>query len=759
LSPRTLIPVLLVFCLAAFSQEPPVRHPVEAATFAANPCAWLPTNIPHADAVAGICQYAMSLPQKMPNFVCDQDASRYRGKNKVPFDLVTASVRYEDGNESYSEIKVNGQPAPAAITQRPGLWSTGEFGSNLRSIFEPQNQTLFEFMRDSTWNGRAAWVFTYRIVKQDVPLWRLHGDGHVLAPPYHGELWVDQKTGELLRFGSVASDIPPTFPTSAAALQIDYLAVSFADGSSFVLPEDFTVTTTVRGQEATRNLVQFRNCHKFRAKSRMVLNVPAGAVSPGFVEDEKASLGQSPEMQFEENEKIYDILREQAVREDAARLELESSSDLRAASAAEISNALKMQRQRQNNHAEPRTEARNAPPSAPPLTTLKVSVRLVPVSVVLRDDRGNAMGDLRKEDFQLFDNGKLQVISSFSVEKSAEAGDHATAGKNPAGAVETFIPQSAPPSARRYVAYVFDDIHGASGDLAQARDAATRHISTLAPDDQTGLFTTSGEIALDFTADRETLRKNLQRIRQHAPVHGPSCPLMTEYMSDLIVNHNDLEALGTATQDAINCAFAGMASTPAERERAEQLAKSAAFEMVATSSAAKQNTLNVLEQVVRRTAAAPGSRIIVLVSPGFLSLTPETRQSVTELVDQAVRANIVVHTLDVRGLYTPGQDANMSHPANPVYRLGLDRDAALTQSEVMAELAYGTGGTFFHNNNDLNEGFRRTASAPECVYILGFSPQKLDGKFHQLTVKLARPEKLTVQARSGYYALPSSPAQ
>ena len=101
----------------------------------------------------------------------------------------------------------------------------------------------------------------------------------------------------------------------------------------------------------------------------------------------------------------------------------------------------------------------------------------------------------------------------------------------------------------------------------------------------------------------------------------------------------------------------------------------------------------------------------------------------------------------------------MSHPADPVLRAGLDRDEALAQTDVMAELAYGTGGTFFHNNNDVDEGFRRTADAPEYIYVLGFSPQKLDGKFHKLSVKLAVPEKLTVQSRQGYYALTPQSAQ
>jgi hypothetical protein len=513
-STSILFPFLLCLplCLPSFVQESPARRPVEAVTFAANACAWLPANIPHAEAVAGVCQYAMSLPQKMPNFICDQDASRYRGKNKVPFDLVTASVRYEDGNESYSEIKVNGLLAPTAITQRPGLWSTGEFGSNLRSIFDLRNQALFTFVRETKWGDHAAWIFAYHIVKQNNPLWRLHGGNEVLAPPYQGELWIDQKTGELLRFSSVATDIPKTFPTAAAALQIDYADVPFADGSSFVLPADFTVTTSVRGRETMRNLVQFRNCHKFRAKSRMVLSVTASAPPEGSLADEDASSALSPEMQLEENEKIYAILREQAVREDAAWLEAESSAELEAAAAAEVSRLNVLDSDGKNNQPEPLAQTNDASLPAislplaatgEPLTTLKVSVKLVPVTVVLRDSKGNVMGNLRKEDFQLFDNGKPQEITSFSVEGSGAGPGTGKPGLGKsANAVAAFVGPSQPAAALRSVAYIFDDIHAAFGDLVQARDAALRHIAALRSEDRAAVFTTSGEIGLDFTANR-----------------------------------------------------------------------------------------------------------------------------------------------------------------------------------------------------------------------------------------------------------------
>jgi hypothetical protein len=75
-------------------------------------------------------------------------------------------------------------------------------------------------------------------------------------------------------------------------------------------------------------------------------------------------------------------------------------------------------------------------------------------------------------------------------------------------------------------------------------------------------------------------------------------------------------------------------------------------------------------------------------------------------------------------------------------------------SDLMAELASGTGGTFFQNSNSYDEGFRRIAAAPEYLYLLGFSPQNLksDGSFHTLKVSLKNVPSLSLTARRGYYA-------
>ena len=527
-----------------------------------------------------------------------------------------------------------------------------------------------------------------------------------------------------------------------------YESVAFEDGSSFVLPTDFSVSTHYLGEEAKRNSVRLTNCHKFRAKVRMLFNPPSNLTMDDA--SHRAANSALIQQELEQNDQIYAILREQALREDTARIELDHTLELNAATAGALMRLAALEKQRQKSLTLMASTKRPPSGAEESLTTLRVDVKLVPVSVVLRDSSGRAVGNLRKENFQLFDNGRPQVITSFSAENNAVA----RAQKRESTPGETqLILNGSPPQVVRSVAYVFDDIRTTFEDLGRARDAAARLLSALRPEDRAAVFTTSGQVALDFTSDRQALQTVLKSLRPHPLLSGTHCPPVSEYMADLIVNQDDRETLSVATQDAVNCAFGGMAKSPAELARAEQVAKATAFEILNASNAENQSTLGVLREVARRTAAALGSRSIVIVSPGFLAFTPDARQSIAELIDHAVRANIVVNTLDVRGLYTVGLAPNAMHPSDPVRRVRLDRDEASARDDVMADLAYSTGGAFFHNNNDLDEGFRLTADAPDYVYVLGFTPQKLDGKFHKLKVKLAGPERFSVQARQGYYAL------
>ncbi len=389
--------------------------------------------------------------------------------------------------------------------------------------------------------------------------------------------------------------------------------------------------------------------------------------------------------------------------------------------------------------------------------TFRVRVNLVLVRVVVRDQQGKVVPNLHKEDFQLSDNRKPQIISTFSVETPESRVVATTTSADPnvpvdpeaAKAVAAALPQ-------RFVSVVFDDQHLTMQDAMFVRTSAGRFLDSLAASDRVGIYSTSGQFTQEFTDDHELLRKSLLKIIPHSPTAGlHECPDISYYEADLIQNQNDPQALAVATEDAVQCAFGGDERQIAP---ARAMAQGMAVAVVGREDSSTEYALRHMEEVMRRLATMPGQRIMVFVSPGFITSTLHLEFS--GLVDRATKANIVVNTIDARGLYTP----DMGDVADPASGPGTYRTAGykgtyavaaqLAQEDVLAELADGTGGTFFHNRNDVDEGMREAGAAPAMTYLIGFSPQnmKLDGSLHTLKVSFVHKTNYKIQARHGYFA-------
>lgn len=391
-------------------------------------------------------------------------------------------------------------------------------------------------------------------------------------------------------------------------------------------------------------------------------------------------------------------------------------------------------------------------------TKIEVNVNAVLVPVVVRDSQGHTVGNLKKEDFQVLDKKKPQAITGFSIERRLEVqrfGTAADPGPGKPDASQPPAPAPAPDHAaagpERFIVFLFDDLHLTAGDLTQLQRAASTMIAgSLAESDLAAVVSMSGTSS-GLTRDRTKLQDAIMKLQLHNLYRhvGRTCPDIDFYEADRIMNKHDPMALDMAVENTLSCCDCA-------RDIALVLTQNAATESLQIGDQDVHIALGFIREIIRKMGAMPGQRTLILVSPGFLTMTADAVAEKSRILDLAAYCNVTINAVDARGLYTAtleASDRNMGSPRagrtesqNRGYTMALSED-------VMAEFAEGTGGAFFHNSNDLEGGLQALMVVPEYVYLLELSLQdvKQNGEYHPLKVSVDQ-EGLKVVARRGYFA-------
>lgn len=409
-------------------------------------------------------------------------------------------------------------------------------------------------------------------------------------------------------------------------------------------------------------------------------------------------------------------------------------------------------------------------PYQPQPQLLRAESRLVRIGAVVRDGEGQVVSGLKREDFAIYDDGKRQGMAEFSIEKRLLRGPSVR---------ETVAPPPTQPNLQaqeqplrpRYVALYFDDLDTRFGDMRHVQVAAENFIHQgVGPEDKVGLFTASGSETVDFTPDAVEILSAIEKLKfRGRTIASSGCPRITPYDAYEIATEPEppitpgprldgSPTYVTIVGEAVQCNCIDETNLePDCISQQKQTVQAESKQMWSSIRQMSQDTLNTLQAVVDYLAKRPGERVLVLASLGFLTGTLEDR--VDAVVDNALRAGVVINALDAKGLYTNepshGQTGDVD-TANVVAMHEAESfgPAMASATAAMVDFAVGTGGRFFHNRNDLNAGYYSLAAAPETEYLLGFAPEnrKLNGGFHRLKVELNRPGKFYVQARPGYFA-------
>jgi len=407
-----------------------------------------------------------------------------------------------------------------------------------------------------------------------------------------------------------------------------------------------------------------------------------------------------------------------------------------------------------------------------------VDVRIVEVPVSVVDSSGNPIRGLTAANFEVYDGGKKQAITSF---------DKVDLGMKEA--VSAISPLN--PSARRSFMLLFDLGYSSPRSLVRAQEAARRFVTTaVQPRDLVGVGTIDVDhgfrLLAAFTTDHDLVAAAISDPR----AFRGSDPLQIgnrAYVGDMT-----MEAGVPLPDQADTGNKAGRSPGVAGAAEMAELQQRFTRSNEQAISARVEKQVDYLADLAKTLRAVPGHKQVILLSEGFDAKYLQGRDardvkanqrdfdsvtrgelwnvesdqqfgsaSTQSTLDRMVRAfrssDVVLNAIDIQGVRVQ----NLSElGSSGTSDLADASSAGLNSNAGLHVLSRPTGGEVFQNSNDLKGNFDRMLHAQEVVYVLGFqSPTANPGKFHDLKVKLINSPG-RVSYRLGYYENGSeSPAE
>jgi VWFA-related protein len=362
------------------------------------------------------------------------------------------------------------------------------------------------------------------------------------------------------------------------------------------------------------------------------------------------------------------------------------------------------------------------------LYRFKVTSDLVLVSVTVRDKRGNLVRDLKQSDFTIAEDGKAQKISSFDiqdVQSYAEGGPAQMESQGKPEKVLTTAEQVTPDILRdrRLIVLFFDFTSMQPDEVERAMSSAEKFVEKqMTPADLVAVVTLGNTLKVeqDFTADRDALTRVLRR------VHGV-----------------DGQGFESTDMNADSQTENGQAFSADDTE----------YNIFNTDRklqaiAAISQTLGRLDQ----------KKSILFFGGGVEKTGTENQSQLRAAINAAVRANVSLYPVDVRGLQAmvPGGNATQASlrgtSAYSGRAVSAQFDSNFQSQETLVTLASDTGGKAFLDTNDFGKAYEKVQADSAAYYVLGYrsSNTNMDGRLRRISVKVNRGD-LKLEYRNAYY--------
>ena len=377
----------------------------------------------------------------------------------------------------------------------------------------------------------------------------------------------------------------------------------------------------------------------------------------------------------------------------------------------------------------PQTQAQGQRNQTPP--SVRVTTRLVQVSVLVHDSDGKPITGLTKEDFVLFDQGQRQQIVSFS-----EQTNRLTA-LNAAVAPNLFSNRSAQgASAQPPLTVIVIDAYNTYWHdvfwhppivchfpdrpcppplMGTVFSQVEKFIGQMQPQDRVALYELADQLYLlqDFTSDPSALQRGLERGREYAKK-------LSYHWSNTVT-----------------------------------------AEMAA-------HTMDGMHAIADRLATVPGRKNLIWLSIGFPYQRVITDVKMDKTAKTLGNADLPLYAVDAHGLSAGGiggpvpggggrgavSGVDGPTPASGSYDVAATGGGPPGEFNGIRNLSEASGGRAFYNTNDLAGSIRRAIDDSSSTYLLGYYPDhnKWDGEFREIKVKVNQPG-VEVRSRKGYYAV------
>jgi VWFA-related protein len=409
-------------------------------------------------------------------------------------------------------------------------------------------------------------------------------------------------------------------------------------------------------------------------------------------------------------------------------------------------------------------------PTAPQTEdVLRINTELVQTGVTVVDSRGNFVNGLKREQFELTVEGKPQPISFFEqVEAGSDRERRQTLPTRETKDQPTDRTSSASDSYGRTIIFFIDDLHLSLDSLGRTRKMLARFIDQeMVETDHVVIASPSGDIGFlqQFTDNKTVLRAAAARLTQKpynvGDMSRETTP-MSEYMALTIERKADPRVFQFYVDECLKTAPPRYPRRSCEVEiinRARLILLQAASVIV--------NTYSSLERLIQSSAMLPGRKLAFFVSDGFLletgSRSAGTGDTLSRIIDEAMRAGVVVYTIDARGLISGQLDATNNVPMDMKGRLESTSLREIPASQdAMHALARDTGGRALRNQNYFDQWVGKILDETSNYYLLAWRPNKDEGvlpNFQNITVRVIGHPEYDVRLPRGFLSKKAAPAK